>query len=64
MIQEVDNIELFELLETDPKKTQCEACLSYLSVGIVYYSRYFLQKEYEVNRDFVKYTVHLFFRFP
>ena len=35
MIQEVGNIELFELLETDPK-TQCEACLSYWSVGIVY----------------------------
>ena len=28
MIQEVGNIELFELLETDPK-TQCTACLSH-----------------------------------
>ena len=27
MIQDVDNIELFELVETDPK-TQCKACLS------------------------------------
>ena len=35
MIQEVGNIELFELLETHPK-TQCKACLSYWSVGIVY----------------------------
>ena len=35
MIQEVGNIELFELLETDPK-TQCTAFLSYWSVGIVY----------------------------
>ena len=35
MIQEVCNIELFELLQTDPK-TQCKACLSHWSVGIVY----------------------------
>ena len=35
MIQEVDNIELFELLETDPK-TQCKVCLSYWDIGIVY----------------------------
>ena len=35
MIQEVGNIELFELLETDPK-TQCTACLSYWNVGIVF----------------------------
>ena len=35
MIQEVGNIELFELLETD-LKTQCKACLSYWSEGIVY----------------------------
>ena len=30
MIQDVGNVELFELLETDPK-TQCKACLSYWS---------------------------------
>ena len=35
MIQEVGNVELFELFETDPK-TQCKACLSYWSEGIVY----------------------------
>ena len=35
MIQDVGNVELFELLETDPK-TQCKACLSYWSEGIVY----------------------------
>ena len=28
MIQEVGNVELFELFETDPK-TQCKECLSY-----------------------------------
>ena len=35
MIQDVGNIELCELFETDPK-TQCKACLSYWSEGIVY----------------------------
>ena len=34
MIQDVGNVELFELLETDPK-TQCKECLSYWSEGIV-----------------------------
>ena len=35
MIQGVGNIELFELLETDPT-TQCKACLLYCNVCIVY----------------------------
>ena len=35
MIQDAGNKELFELFETD-SKTQCKACLSYLSEGIVY----------------------------
>ena len=34
MIQDVGNVELFELFETDPK-TQCKACLSYWSEGMV-----------------------------
>ena len=59
IIQEVGNIELFELLETDPK-TQCAACLSYWNVGIVYCTcGHFLQKETEANRHFVKYTMDL-----
>ena len=59
MIQEVGNIELFELLETDPK-TQCTACLSYWNVGIVYCTcGHVLQKETEANRGFVKYTMVL-----
>ena len=59
MIQAVGNIELFELLETDPK-TQCPACLSYWNVGIVYCTcGHFLQKETEANRGFVKYTMDL-----
>ena len=53
MIQEVGNIELFELLETEPK-TQCTACLSYWNVGNVYCTcGHFLQKETEANRNFV-----------
>ena len=35
MIQDMGNVELFELFETDPK-TQCKECLSYWSEGIVY----------------------------
>ena len=35
MIQDMSNVELFELFETDPK-TQCKTCLSYWSEGIVY----------------------------
>ena len=34
MIQDVGNAELFELFETDPM-TQCKACLSYWSEGVV-----------------------------
>ena len=33
MMQDVGNVELFELFETDPK-TQCKECLSYWSEGI------------------------------
>ena len=57
MIQEVGNIELSELLETDPK-TQCKACLSYWNAGIVYCTcGHFLQKETEANRGFVKFSM-------
>ena len=35
MIREVGNIELCELLDTEPK-TQCKVCLSYWDIGIVY----------------------------
>ena len=59
MIQEVGNIELFELLETDPK-TQCTACLSYWNVGIVHCTcGHFLQRETEANLGFVKYKMDL-----
>ena len=59
MIQDVANIELCELLETEPK-TQCKACLSYWNIGIVYCTcRHFLHKDTEVNQKFVKYTMDL-----
>ena len=35
MIQDVGNVELFDLFETDPK-TQCKECLSYWSECIIY----------------------------
>ena len=58
MIQDVGNIELCELLETDPK-TQCKACLSYWNVGIVYCTCGHLLKESEANRGFIEYTLDL-----
>ena len=44
MIQDVGNVELFELLETDTM-TQCKACLSHWSEGIVYCTCGHLLKE-------------------
>ena len=59
MIQDVGNIELCELLETEPK-TQCKACLPYWNIGMVYCTcGHFLHKETEVNRKFVKYSMDL-----
>ena len=58
MIQEVGNVELFELFETD-SKTQCKACLSYWSEGIVYCTCGHLLQETEANRGFFKYTMDL-----
>ena len=59
MIQDVGDIELVELLETEPK-TQCTACLSYWNVGIVYCTcGRFLQKETEINRKYVKFMMGL-----
>ena len=61
MIQEVGNIESFELLETDPK-TQCTACLLYWNVGIVYCTCGHLSKKKKktvANRGFIEYTMDL-----
>ena len=59
MIHEVGNIELCELLETEPK-TQCNVCLSYWDIGIVYCTcGHFLRKGREENQKFIKYTMDL-----
>ena len=57
MIHEVGNIELCELLETEPK-TQCKVCLSYWNICIVYCTcGHFLRKGREENQKFIKYTM-------
>ena len=53
MIHEVGNIELCELLDTEPK-AQCKVCLSYWDVGTC---RHFLRNGKEENKKFVKYTL-------
>ena len=58
MIQDVGNVELLELFETDPK-TQCKECLSYWSEGIVYCTCGHLLKEIVANRGFIEYTLDL-----
>ena len=59
MIHEVANIELCELLETEPE-TQCKVCLSYWDVGIVYCTcGNFLRERREENQKFIKYTMDL-----
>ena len=58
MIKDVGNVELFELFETDPK-TQCKACLSYWSEGIVYCTCGHLLKETVANRSFSVHTLDL-----
>ena len=55
MIQDVGNVELFDLFETD-LKTQCKACLSYWSEGIVYCTCGHLLKGTVANRRFIEYT--------
>ena len=59
MIHEVGNIELCELLETEPK-TQCKVCLSYWNIGILYCTcGHFLHKERGANQQFINYTMDL-----
>ena len=56
MIHEVENIELCELLDMEPK-AQCKVCLSYWDVGIVYCTcGHFLRNGTEENKKFVQYT--------
>ena len=59
MIHEVGNIELCELLDTEPK-TQCKVCLSYWDIGIVYCTiGHFLRRGTEKNKKFIQYTMDL-----
>ena len=58
MIQDVGNVELFELFEMDPK-TQCKECLSYWSDGVVHCTCGHLLKEIVANRRFIEYTLDL-----
>ena len=59
MIHEVRNIELCELLDTEPK-TQCKVCLSYWDIGIVHCTcGHFLRKGTEENKKFIQYTMGL-----
>ena len=57
MSQDVGNIELPELLETEPK-TQCTVCSLYWNIGIRYCTcGHFLHKERGANQKIVNYTV-------
>ena len=58
MIQDVDNVELLELFETDPK-TQCKECLLYWSQGIVYCTCGHLLEDSEANRGAIQCTLDL-----
>ena len=59
MIRDVWNIELCELLETEPK-TQCNVRLSYWNIGILYCTcGHFLHKERGANQQFINYTMDL-----
>ena len=57
MVHEIGNIELCELLETEPK-TQCKICLSYWNIGIVCCTYgFFLRKGRGANQKFIEHTV-------
>ena len=58
MIQDMGNVELLELFETDPK-TQCKECLSYWSEGVVYCTCGHLLKESEASRGVIQFTLDL-----
>ena len=59
MIRDVGNIELCELLETEPK-THCKVCLSHWDIGIVCCTcGHFLRKGSSENQKFIKYTMGL-----
>ena len=59
MIRDIGNIELCELLETEPK-TQCKVCLSYWNIGIFYCTcGHFLHEERGANQQIINHTMDL-----
>ena len=58
ILQDVGNVELFELFETDPRAQGTE-CLSYWNEGIVYCTCWHLLKEIAANRGVIEYTLDL-----
>ena len=58
MIQDVGNVELFELFETEPQ-TQCKECSLYWNLGIICRTCGHLLKESEANRGAIQCTLDL-----
>ena len=58
MIQDMGNVELFELFETD-LKTQCKECFLYWNQGIIYCTCGHLLKESEASRGILQWTLDL-----
>ena len=58
MIKDMGNVELFELIETDPN-TQCKECLLYWSRGIVQCTCGHLLTESEASRGAIQCTLDL-----
>ena len=58
MIQDMGNVELFELCETSPK-VQCSECLLYWNQGIVYCTCGHLLRENQSSRGILRWTLDL-----
>ena len=58
MIQDMDNVELFELCETIPK-VQCSECLLYWNQGIVYCTCGHLLRKSQSSRGILRWTLDL-----
>ena len=58
MIQDMGNVELFELCETIPK-VQCSECILYWNPGIVYCTCGHLLKESEASRSILQWILDL-----
>ena len=58
MIEDMGNVELFELCETNPK-VQCKECLLHWNQGIVYCTCGHLLKESDASRGVIQWTLDL-----